>query len=203
MLELERCVEEQCMTEFHLKKGEAGATAWREFVRLYGPVVYGFARRRGRRDAEAAALMQEVLRSVARNTETMEYDPKHGTFRGWFFTLTCNKLGNFLSAQKNCIGTTDSGSHCNSAPAREAGTDSDWEIEYRRQLSAKAMERMKREFHSSIWQAFWKTAIDGQPVRDVGVELKMTPGAVYVARCRVLIRFREEVRRLQARAEAW
>src|SRR5262245_45067984 len=32
-------------------KDGADAEAWREFVRLYGPVVYGFARKRGLQDA--------------------------------------------------------------------------------------------------------------------------------------------------------
>ena len=42
----------------------SNATAWHEFVQLYGPVVYGFARKRGLQDADAADLMQDVLRSV-------------------------------------------------------------------------------------------------------------------------------------------
>ena len=77
------------------------------------------------------------------------------------------------------------------------------DVEYRRQLAAKAMDSMRHVFPPSIWQAFWKTAVDGRPAQDVGLELKMTPGAVYVAKCRVLIRLREEVQRLQAEAEAW
>src|SRR5215475_2790981 len=39
--------------------------AWGQFVQLYAPVVYGFARKRGLQDADAADLMQEVFRSVA------------------------------------------------------------------------------------------------------------------------------------------
>src|SRR3982750_829732 len=77
--------------------GEPG----REFPRLSAGVVYGFARKRGLQDADAADLMQEVLRSVARNAEKMEYDPNRGTFRGWLYTVTRNKIYNFLSSQKN------------------------------------------------------------------------------------------------------
>ena len=58
-----------------LKDGR-DADAWREFVQLYGPVVYRFARNRGLQDADAADLMQDVMRSVARNAHRMEYDPK-------------------------------------------------------------------------------------------------------------------------------
>lgn len=185
-------------------KDETGVDAWREFVRLYGPIVYRFARKRGLGDADAADLMQQVLKSVARNVETVEYDPKHGTFRGWLFTVTRNKIGNFLSAQGDCPRWAgDSESLIPSIPDREVEPDSDWDIEYQRQLAAKAMDRVKQVFRSSIWQAFWKTAVDGRPAQDVGLELKMTPGAVHVAKCSVLTRLREEVQRLQAKAEAW
>jgi hypothetical protein len=34
--------------------------AWQEFVTLYSPVVYGFARKRGLQDADAADLMQDA-----------------------------------------------------------------------------------------------------------------------------------------------
>ena len=39
--------------------------AWQEFVKLYGPIIYGFARKRGLQDADAADLMQDVMRSVS------------------------------------------------------------------------------------------------------------------------------------------
>src|ERR671937_61317 len=96
--------------------------AWREFVEIYGPVVYGFARRRGLQDADAADLMQDVLRSVARNAPKMEYDPGRGTFRGWLYTVTRNKIYNFLSGQRHRPrGTGDSDAHerLEAAPARD------------------------------------------------------------------------------------
>src|SRR5579863_9985270 len=82
-------------------KDESDVDAWREFVRLYGPVVYGFARKRGLGDAEAADLMQEVLRSVAHNAETLEYDPERRTSNGWLFTVTLDKICNLLSGQNS------------------------------------------------------------------------------------------------------
>jgi RNA polymerase sigma factor (sigma-70 family) len=181
--------------------------AWSEFVRLYGPVVYGFARKRGLQDADAADMMQEVLRSVARNAEKMEYDPKRGTFRGWLYTVTRNKIYNFLSSQKNkarAVGDSAAHERLESLPDKtENESDADWELEYQRRLSAKAMERVKHEFQGNTWLAFWGTAVDGRPANEVGIELKMSPGAVYVAKSRVLARLRDEVQRLQAESEAW
>jgi RNA polymerase sigma-70 factor (ECF subfamily) len=176
------------------------ADAWREFVQLYGPVVYRFARNRGLQDADAADLMQDVLRSVARHAGRLDYDPKKGTFRGWLYTVTRNKIYNFLTAQKNRprgSGDADAHERLDAAPARdEDGPDEEWEREYQRRLSARAMERVRGEFQPATWQAFWGTAVDGKPAAEVGAALKMSPGAVYVAKSRVLARLRDEVRKM-------
>ena len=181
--------------------------AWTAFVRLYGPVIYGFARKRGLQDADAADLMQEVMRSVARNVEKLDYDPNRGTFRGWLYTVTRNKIYNFLSAQKNrarAVGDSANHERLEALPDRvDTEADADWDREYQRRMSARAMERVKDEFQSNTWQAFWGTAVEGRPAAEVGAELEMTPGAVYVAKSRVLARLRTEVQRLQSEAEAW
>ena len=181
--------------------------AWTAFVRLYGPVVYGFARKRGLQDADAADLMQEVMRSVARNAEKLNYDPQRGTFRGWLYTVTRNKIYNFLSAQKNrtrAVGDSANHERLESLPDRaDNEAEADWDREYQRRMSAKAMERVQGEFQANTWQAFWGTAVEGRPAAEVGAVLHMTPGAVYVAKSRVLARLRDEVQRLQSEAEAW
>src|SRR5689334_20512683 len=74
--------------------------AWQEFIGLYGPLVYGFARKRGLQDADAADLMQDVMRSVSSAIGRLDYDRSQGTFRGWLFTITRNKVYNFLSARR-------------------------------------------------------------------------------------------------------
>ncbi len=180
--------------------------AWTEFVQLYGPVVYGFARKRGLQDSDAADMVQEVLRSVARNADRMVYDPKKGTFRGWLYTVTRNKIYNFLSAQKRrprAAGDVGSQERLESYadPSNEA--EADWELEYQRRLSSKAMDRVKHEFQPATWQAFLGTAVEGRPAVEVGESLKMTSGAVYVAKSRVLARLRDEVQKLMAEAEHW
>jgi RNA polymerase sigma factor (sigma-70 family) len=183
------------------------AEAWREFVQLYGPVVYRFARNRGLQDADAADLMQDVLRSVARNAHRMEYDPARGTFRGWLYTVTRNKIYNFLSAQRNRprgTGDTDAHERLDATPAREdeRGPDAEWEKEYQRGLSARAMEKVREEFQPATWDAFWQTAVEGRAAAEVGAKLKMSPGAVYVAKSRVLARLRDEVKKLMEAEDA-
>src|SRR5438094_7280967 len=73
--------------------------AWREFVELYGPLVYRFARKRGLQDADAADLTQIVFQAVVPAIQRLDYDPRRGSFRGWLFAVVRNQLHNFLHRQ--------------------------------------------------------------------------------------------------------
>ncbi|HEX4611353.1 MAG TPA: sigma-70 family RNA polymerase sigma factor [Urbifossiella sp.] len=185
-------------------KDESGRHAWREVVRFYGPVIYGFARRQGLGDADAAELMREVLRGVAPGNRLLKYDPDRSPLRERLFAATRHGIMTVLSARQNRPHRTgDRGARDDAALDFGATTDSAWDTEYSRQLAARAMGLVKHEFPSSTWQAFWKTTVAGSSARDAGMELAMTPGAVHIARCRVLVRLREEVQSLRSDAEAW
>lgn len=178
--------------------GDAGA--WQEFVHLYGPVIYGFARKRGLQDADAADLMQEVLHSVSSAAQRLDYDPARGTFRGWLFTVTRNKVFNFLESRSRRVqGTGDSDmqrrldQHANA----DGDLSADWEADYQRTLAAQAMERVKEEFQTATWEAFVLTAVEGQTPAQVASRVGLSVGAIYVAKSRVIARLRQEIERLQ------
>src|SRR5262249_20156328 len=62
--------------------------AWSQFVALYGPLVYRYARNRGLQDSDAADLTQVVFQAVAKQIQRLDYDAQRGTFRGWLFGVT-------------------------------------------------------------------------------------------------------------------
>jgi RNA polymerase sigma-70 factor (ECF subfamily) len=64
------------------------------------------------------------------------------------------------------------------------------------------MERIKAEFQTNTWQAFWLTAVEGIAAADVAQQLRMSPGAIYVAKSRVLARLKDEVETLRQQEEA-
>ncbi len=177
--------------------------AWHEFVNLYGPVVYRFARGRGLQDADAADLMQDVLRSVSSAIGRLDYDRQQGTFRGWLFTITRNKVFNFLSARRiRPRGTGDTNTHqlLDAQPDSSDGNNV-WELEYQRRVAALAMDRIKPEFQENTWRAFWLTAVEGSAAPDAAKQLRLSPGAVYVAKSRVLARLKIEVESLRQQEE--
>jgi RNA polymerase sigma factor (sigma-70 family) len=178
--------------------------AWQEFVRLYGPVVYGFARNRGLQDADAADLVQDVMRSVMGAIGRFDYDRHQGTFRGWLFTITRNKVFNFLSARRiRPQASGDSGTNRLLAEHPDAASESDqWEMEYQRRIASVAMNRVKGEFQDKTWRAFWLTAVEGIAAADAARQVGISPGAVYVAKSRVLARLKEEVEAIERQEES-
>jgi RNA polymerase sigma-70 factor (ECF subfamily) len=176
------------------------ADAWQEFVRLYAPVIYGFARKRGLQDADAADLMQDVLRSLSTAMGRLDYDPIRGTFRGWLFTVTRNKVFNFLDSRSRRVdGTGDS--RMQQRLEQHAGADgtlsADWEADYQRALAAQAMEVVKSEFQAATWEAFHQTAVEGRAPAEVSGRIGLSVGAIYVAKSRIIARLRQEIERLQ------
>ena len=170
-------------------------SAWRQFVEIYTPLVYHYARKRGLQDADAADLAQEVLGSVATAIQRFEYDPKRGTFRGWLFTLTRNKLLNFISSRRRSPqGTGDTKIKNLLDEQPDAETDElQWDQQYQRRLFSWASNQVKSEFKEATWRAFWQTAVENQPAKRVAEALGVSVGAIYIAKSRVLARLRQKI----------
>lgn len=170
--------------------------AWRQFVQVYGPVVYGFARRRGVQDADAADLMQEVLRSMMTSARKLDYDPSKGSFRGWLFTVTRNKLLDLREKQRRRQGAggTSVQEMLEQQPARE--DESLWDQEFKRHLFSVAAEQVKVEFEEASWRAFWLSAVDGKKPQEIAAALGISVGAVYIAKSRIQARLKERVAEL-------
>ncbi len=179
-------------------------SAWQEFVKLYGPIIYGFARKRGLQDADAADLMQDVLRSVSTAIGRLDYDRNHGTFRGWLFTIARNKIFNFLSARRirpQGSGDTSTNRLLDSHPDTDDGSEA-WDMEYQRRLASLGMERIKSEFQDTTWRAFWLTAVEGASAAEASKQVGLSTGAIYVAKSRVLARLKEVVETMRRQEDS-
>lgn len=166
--------------------------AWRQFVQLYTPVVYGYGRRRGLQDADAADLAQEVMRAVAVSAGRFHYDPAHGSFRSWLFTVAHHKLHDLLARQRRqAQGTGDTAAQA-LLEEQPAPADADvWDEECQRRLFHWAADQVRGGFQDSTWQAFWQTAVEGKSGKEAAAALGMSVAAVYLAKGRVMARLKE------------
>jgi RNA polymerase sigma-70 factor (ECF subfamily) len=173
--------------------------AWREFVTIYAPLVYGYLRKQGLQDADAADLCQEVLAAVAGAVGRLHYDPNRGFFRNWLFTMVRHKLLDWRRLfHHRLLGSGDTGTHklLDQLPAPDT-TEVEWHRQWERRLFAWACEQVRPHVTDATWQAFWRTSVDGEPSQQVAVDLGLTVAAVYHARGRVLARLKELVQSVQ------
>jgi RNA polymerase sigma-70 factor (ECF subfamily) len=173
--------------------------AWNEFVGLYVPVIYGYARRQGLQDADAVDLAQEVLGAVTAAVRGLDYDPDRGTFRGWLFTVVRRKLSNWRRSRRNrpCASGSAATQRLLEEQAAAEDPEAEWEAQWQRRVFGWACEQVRRDVSETTWQAFWRTAIDGQPGKRVAADLGLTAAAVYLARGRIVARLKELVQSVQ------
>src|SRR5262245_4019876 len=176
-------------------RDHADQVAWTEFVDLYAPVVFRFARARGLQEADAADLTQEVLRSVAAAVPRFEYTPARGGFRAWLLHITKNRLRMFHRAAARAAARVgiDPSADPDDLPDADDEADAVWEDEWRRQVFARACAHVRAAVSRQTWEAFDRTAVRGEAGREVAAALGLSVAAVYLARSRVLARLREYV----------
>jgi RNA polymerase sigma-70 factor, ECF subfamily len=171
---------------------QADAASWRRLALLYGPLVYGWCRRRGLQAADAEDILQEVFLVVASRVHDFRRDRPGDTFRGWLWGITRNKLGDWLRRRQASVAPAGGseaalGMAALPEPAvldEEAG-DGDAD------LCRRALELIRPEFQEQTWQAFWRVAAEEQDPAAVAVDLGLSRNAVYIAKGRVLRRLRE------------
>lgn len=179
--------------------------AWSRLVSLYAPLVAHWCRRWRLAESDAADVFQEVFQSVARHIATFRNDRRHDTFRGWLRTITLHKIHDHFRRQgqePQGIGGSVALERMSRVPDPAAADESsdggavgptDEEAAIEQRLFQQGLELIRGEFETRTWQAFWQTAVEGRAAKDVAADLAMSPGAVRVAKSRVLQRLRAEL----------
>ncbi len=167
-------------------------------MELYGPLIERFMHSKGLQEADALDVAQEVLQSVARAIQQLDYNPQLGRFRSWLLTVAYNKLKTHVSQrQRRPIATGDSEiAFTLENQPDETPQSTEWDIAYERRLYEWAVEQVRPQFQSSTWQAFWLTAVDGKSNGEAAAILQITAGAVAIAKSRVTARLREFIQRI-------
>jgi RNA polymerase sigma-70 factor, ECF subfamily len=172
------------------------AAAWDRLVALYAPLVFHWCRRAGLQEEDSADVFQEVFQAVAAHIDGFRRDHPGDTFRGWLRTIARNKIHDHFrrcGREPAGAGGSDAQKRMAQVPAPLPLEEQDAEREAERRLFGRALESIRDEFEERTWQAFWLTAVDGGSAKDAAAELGMSPGAVRVAKSRVLQRLREEL----------
>lgn len=170
---------------------------WGHFVKLYTPLVCHWCQRYQLKNEDIPDVVQEVFRSVARYIERFHKDRPEDTFRGWLRVITRNKALDLHRRRGRDVPIeegTEARRRLELIPAPEdCERDASADLEDRSIVYHRALELIRSEFRDSTWTAFWQVVLEGRSAVDVADDLGMSPGAVRVAKCRVLQRLRSEL----------
>lgn len=168
--------------------------AWRKMADVYTPLVYGWARRGGLGDADAADVVQEVFRSVFGHVADFDSQNQGKSFRVWLWAITRNQVRLFYRRRDMTSqgrGGTDFVRHLHEYPdwiddEQEPVTSSDHLALLQRTLIV-----IRNDFDETTWRAFWRLTVENHTTSEISAELGIGPGAVRQAKYRVLCRLRE------------
>jgi len=148
-------------------------------------------------EQEIADVLQDVFFAVATHLNSFRKEKEDDTFRGWLRTIAHNKVRDHYRRQTGNpggAGGTEARLRFLRLPAdRPPDEENAAEEGAERGLLSRALDLIRGEFEDRSWQAFWQTAVEDRAAREVAMRLAMTPGAVRVAKSRVLRRLREEL----------
>jgi len=170
--------------------------AWERLVRLYSPMVYRWCRRSGLAAEDAADVLQEVLSAVMLHLPDFRRDRPQDSFTAWLAAITRNKVRDLF--RRRCGKAEPRGGSTAQQllseipqPPEPSGDGIRPDAESAAWLSRGVLETIRAEFEARSWQAFWRTAVEGQAPAHVAEDLQMSVPAVYMAKSRVLRRLRQ------------
>jgi RNA polymerase sigma factor (sigma-70 family) len=200
-----------------LKTGDDNES-WQEFYRVYGKLVRDFAIQAGLTDTEADEVVQETAIAMARNLPEFRYDPKVCRFKTWLLNQVSWRIKDQFK-KRGKVGVPPSGGPArvnaelqtddtartatiNRVPDPAAvNLDALFEVEWRKNLLATALERLKPKFSLKQIQMFDLHALKEWPAADVGKSLGVSLANVYVTKHRIATALKKEMARLERELE--
>lgn len=181
---------------------------WREFCRLYGPVIRGFALKAGLTETEADEVAQETCIGVARNVEGFRYDPAKCRFKTWLLNLASWRVKNqFTKRQRwdeRVHGPAGAANDSEQTATIERIADSRgqelealWDEEWRTSLLQAALSKVRSEFSATQFQIFDLNVVKDWTAREVAQALGVSIASVYLAKHRVSSSLKKELARLE------
>lgn len=179
-----------------LRRFPTDQNAWSLFTERYGRKLLAWCRQWNLQEADSEDVTQTVLLKLADRMKTFDYDESK-SFRAWLKTVARHVLSDYCDSRKAvAVGGDETIEFLENLKAREDLVER-LDEEFNRELFEEASARVKSRVTPKTWEAFERTAIQGQAGSEVGAALGMKVATVFVARSKVQKMLQEEVQKLE------
>jgi RNA polymerase sigma factor (sigma-70 family) len=186
------------VTDLHLLdrlRDPEDTDAWGEFYRRYGRRIRLWCLRWGLQEVDADDLRQQILLKLLHKMKSFVYDPGR-SFLAWLETLSRHTVYDFVRRRARTVKGAETVRVLDQIEAREDSARRR-EEQFDLELLETACMRVRRRVAPSTCYAFVAVAIEGQPPAEVASRTGLSVNQTYVAKRRVLMMLKNEVRSLQ------
>jgi RNA polymerase sigma-70 factor (ECF subfamily) len=180
---------------------------WNEFYQTYWRLIYSVGTKSGLTREEAFDVVQETIIAIARQVQRGQYDPRAGSFKAWLLQMTRWRILDQFRARKRQPSLADQGNaftEDNSghildriAVEKENQLDKIWDKEWRDNIFAAALEKVKARVSPRQYQIFDCYVLKGWGVTKTAETLGINAAQVYLAKHRVGNLVKKEVQGLE------
>lgn len=179
--------------------------SWREFLDLYGRLIFHLARRSGLDVQEAEEAVQETLIATAKAMPRFRYNPAVGSFKSWLFQLTRWKIQDRFRQRKrdqrtlgrHGVNRAGSATQAKALGLDDAAMQRIWEAEWEECLVKTALNRLRPHLNPKHYQIFDLHVVRQWPAEKVAEAMQISTAQVYLAKSRIAAQLKEEIVRLQ------
>jgi RNA polymerase sigma-70 factor (ECF subfamily) len=175
-----------------IKNGE-DPCAWELFTSRYRPMIVSFANRLGLNTADSEDIAQETLLAFLKSYREDQYDRQKGRLRSWLFSVArCNVIDVQRKKAREYVFQDNS-----NATGFLTGVESPdrlkaiWDEEWKRAIIQACLEEIARHVTPQTIEIFKLSVLKEWTVEAIVKHLGITSNTVYIAKNRVLKKFRE------------
>jgi RNA polymerase sigma-70 factor (ECF subfamily) len=163
-------------------------SSWREFVDIYEPLLYRYARLRGLTHENAQEVVQDSFTQLVQSMPEFEYSSDKGKFKGWMRRLANNKINDMFKRRRPVNALTDD---FRRPQETESAADEIWEEQWKRKHLRYYLKEVLGEASPTTRQAFELYVVMEWPVEKVMESLNISADQVYAAKSRITQRLRK------------
>lgn len=183
-------------------RDESASTVWDEFDRRYRTIVYGFARRLGLDDPDAADVAQETLMRFVRDYRAGRYDRGQGRLRAWLIGIAKYRVADLRRDRARYRAAR--GESAMADVPDDAEAESIWDAEHRRFVFDQALAELRTTTRLSeqTLEAFERVVLRQEPVSAVAAALGVSAQDIYEAKSRIVEKLQVVLARYEALFDA-
>lgn len=171
-------------------QGPRNEVAWADFVEQYEPFLRRLVARRGVPQRHVPDVTQQVLAAIAQSVSRWQDDGQPASFRRWTSRIARNVVIKFMAHEARFVNAEGGTGLLEQLHAIPDAADQELNQRYEHELIVWAAEKIRGEFRTASWQAFWATLVEGRSVQEVAAELGLSPGSIYMSRSRIVAKIR-------------